>query len=66
MRLYSGMVPVASGAFHRLVVREGRVAFIDAREFSLKRWTDRRYYEVCVNPTLYEYVESGLSTVAAS
>jgi hypothetical protein len=66
VRLYSGMVPVASGAFHRLVVREGRIAFIDAREFSLKRWTDRRYYEVCVNPTLYEYVQSGLTTAATT
>jgi len=66
VRLYSGMVPVASGAFHRLVVREGRIAFIDAREFALKRWTDRRYYEVCVNPTLYEYVESGRSTATAA
>ncbi|HEV2021246.1 MAG TPA: hypothetical protein VGQ94_01830 [Terriglobales bacterium] len=66
VRLYSGMVPVASGAFHRLVVREGRIAFIDAREFSLKRWTDRRYYEVCVNPTLYEYVQGGRSTAAAA
>jgi hypothetical protein len=66
VRLYSGMVPVASGAFHRLVVREGRIAFIDPRDFSLKRWTDRHYYEVCVNPTLYEYVASGLAAAGAA
>ena len=66
VRLYSGVVPVASGAFHRLAVREGRIAFIDAREFALKRWTDRHYYEVCVNPTVYEYVESGLATATVT
>ncbi len=61
VRLYSGMVPVGSGMFHRLLVREGRIAHIEPRDYSLKKWTERPYYEVCTNPAIYEYVESGLT-----
>jgi hypothetical protein len=59
VRLYSGLVPVAQGSFHRLVVRQGRIPHIEARDFSLKQWTDRLYYEVCTNSAIYEYVEQG-------
>jgi hypothetical protein len=57
VRLYHSVVPVAPGIFHKLVVREGRIPHIDAREFHLKDWTDRRYYEVCANAVIYEYVD---------
>jgi len=66
VRLYSGVVPVGQDVFHKIVVREGRIARIDARDFSLKQWTDRRYYEVCTNESIYEYVESGLSAATAT
>lgn len=59
VRLYSGLVPVGQGSFHRLVVRQGRIPHIEARDFSLKQWTERLYYEVCTNPAIYEYVEQG-------
>jgi hypothetical protein len=35
------------------VVRASRVAQIDAKDFSLTRWTERWYYEVCTNPAVY-------------
>ena len=35
-------------------------------DFSLKRWTDRPYFEVVTNPAIYEYIESGLATTAHS
>jgi len=66
VKLYSGLVPLLSGSFHRIVVREGRTPHIDARDFSLKRWTDRPYFEVCTNPAIYEYLESGLATASAT
>jgi hypothetical protein len=34
-------------------VRESRVAQIDLRTFSLQRWSDRRYYEVCADAEVY-------------
>ncbi len=61
VRLYSGMVPVGTGLFHELVIREGIVAHIDAQNFDLKAWTDMRYYEVCTNPVIYEYIQNELT-----
>jgi class 3 adenylate cyclase len=56
VRIYTGMVPVAPGIIHNLAIREGRVPHIDAREYALRNWTDRWYYEVCSNPMVYEYL----------
>lgn len=66
VRLYSGLVPLPSGSFQRIVVREGRTPHIDARDFSLKRWTDRPYFEVCTNAAIYEYLESGLTATTTA
>ena len=57
VRLYSGVVPIGQGLFHKIVVREGFVPHIDARDFSLKQYTDKRYYEVCINPRIHKAVE---------
>jgi hypothetical protein len=57
VRLYSGMVPLGSGLFHRIMVREGKIAHIDASAFSLKSWTERCYYEVCTSQVIYEMVD---------
>lgn len=58
VRLHSALVPLGGGIFHPIVVREGRIARIEASEFSFKNWTERRYYEVCTNEAIYEFVES--------
>src|SRR5579872_247693 len=57
VKLYSGLVPIGSGIFHKLVVREGRIPIVDARDFSVRGWTDRVFYEVCSNPTIYEFLD---------
>ena len=64
VRLYSGVVPLASGGFQKLVIREGRVARIDPRTFILKRWTDLRYYEACTSAEIHQYLETVKSTAA--
>jgi hypothetical protein len=61
VRLYTGLVPLGGEMFHRIVVREGVMAHVDASDFSFKNWTDRRYYEVCTHPKLYEYVAKATS-----
>ena len=58
VRLYSGVVPLPSGGFQKLAVREGRVARVDPRTFALKRWTDLRYYEACTSAEIYQYLET--------
>lgn len=63
IKLYSGVVPVGQGIFHKIVVREGNIAHVDARDFSLRHWTEKKYYEVCVNETIYEYLASSFGSV---
>ena len=64
VRVYTGMVPLGKGLFHRIVVRQGRIAHVDARDFSLKKMTDQPYYEVCIHPRIYEAIESFTSAAA--
>jgi hypothetical protein len=64
-RVYAGMVPVGQGSFHQIIIREGRIAHVDARDFSLKQITDRNYYEVCTHPKIYQAIESVTSMAAA-
>ncbi len=66
VRLYSGVVPIGQGLFHKIVVREGLIAHIDARDFALKRFTDRRYYEVCTNAEIYKAVERNQSATVTT
>jgi len=65
VRLYSGMVPLSSGGFQKLVVREGRVAHVDPRTFAFKRWTDLRYYEACTSAEIYELLEKQTANAPA-
>ena len=56
-RLYAGTAPTPSGGLQSVVVREGRVAVIEPRDLSFKSWSDRKYYELCTAPAVYEMVE---------
>ena len=58
VRVYAGVVPLGQGSFHHIIVREGRIAHVDARDFTLKTVTDRYYYEVCTHPKIYQAIES--------
>lgn len=58
VRIYTGMVPLGQGMFHRIAIREGKVAHVSARDLSLKQITEQPYYEVCVNPKIYEALET--------
>ena len=64
VRLYSGVVPLPSGGFQKLVVREGRVAQVDPRTFAFQRWTDFRYYEACTSAKIYDLLEKSKTTTA--
>ncbi|MGA8731682.1 MAG: hypothetical protein WB608_23185, partial [Terracidiphilus sp.] len=57
VRLFRGLVPVSSGVFHPILVREGRAAQVEVRDFRFVRWADHVYYEVCSNPELAAAVE---------
>ena len=56
-RLYSATVPVDRDIFRKIVVRESRIPRIDSGDFTVKGWTDRRYYEICTDRAIYAALE---------
>jgi hypothetical protein len=56
-RLWSGLVPVGSDIFRKIVVRGSRVPHVETRNFSLQHWTEQWYYEVCTNSAIYAALE---------
>jgi class 3 adenylate cyclase len=58
VRLFRGLVPVSAGVFHPILVREGRAAQVEVRDFGFVRWADHIYYEVCANPELIAMIEN--------
>ena len=63
---FVGTVPIANGAFRKIVIRKNRIAQVDVRDLSILRWTDRYYYEVCANPAVYAALPSEKSAAARS
>jgi hypothetical protein len=55
--LYSATVPVDRDIFRKIVVRESRIPRIDSADFSIKGWTERRYYEICTDTAIYAALE---------
>jgi hypothetical protein len=55
-------VPLGNDIFRRIVIRATRVPQIEARDFSLCGWTDRRYYEICTSEEIYSALEKKAAT----
>ena len=54
--LYFGKFPTRSGRYQRLIVREAQIPVVDPVSLKPLRFTSRKYYEVCTNPSLYKMV----------
>ncbi|HEX3352290.1 MAG TPA: hypothetical protein VHS34_05675 [Terriglobales bacterium] len=57
-RIYRGLVPIGNDIFKKILVRSSKIPQIDPQKFSLLRWTDRWYYEICADPATYAMLES--------
>lgn len=66
VRLYTGSFPLTRDLFQRLVIREARIPFVQAQDFSLQQYTDRFYYELCINRVVYDFVEQTLARAAST
>jgi hypothetical protein len=66
VRVYAGVVPLGQGSFHQIIVREGSITHVDARDFSFKQVTDRHYYEVCTHPKIYQAIEAVSNNLVAA
>ncbi|HEV2717020.1 MAG TPA: hypothetical protein VGU64_17280 [Terriglobales bacterium] len=56
-RLFVGTVPIGNDIFRKIVVRTSRIPQIEPSSFSLQKWTERHYHEVCANPVVYAALE---------
>lgn len=65
VKLFSGTVPIAAGLFHKIAIREAVIPHVDAGSMTVRDWTARKYYEVCVSPEIYQLLEKPLTTAAA-
>jgi hypothetical protein len=65
-KLHSALVAVDNGIFRKIVLRESRVAQIDPRNFTLQKWTEKLYYEVCTDPAVYGELEGEKAAAAGS
>jgi hypothetical protein len=63
-KLYSALVTVGNDIFRKIVVRESHIAHIEARTFSLQKWSDRRYFEVCTEAAIYEMLDGKQAATA--
>jgi hypothetical protein len=64
-QLFRGLVTVDNDIFRKIVLRESRVAQVDPRNFTLQKWTEKSYYEVCSDPVIYEQLENEKAAAAA-
>jgi class 3 adenylate cyclase len=63
--LYRGLVSVDNDIFRKIVLRESRVAQVDPRNFTLQKWTEKSYYEVCSDPAIYAELEGEKAAAVA-
>jgi hypothetical protein len=56
--LYTGKVPTVSGKFQSLVIREAAVCEIDPETLEVIGPTGRKYYEVCTQQAIYEFIDN--------
>ncbi|MBV9181404.1 MAG: hypothetical protein JO356_08825, partial [Acidobacteria bacterium] len=58
---YSGLVPVSSDVFRRLVIRRSRIPLVEASTFNFVQWTGGLLYEVCTQAAVYNTIEKTLA-----
>jgi hypothetical protein len=57
LTFYTGRFPLATGEYRRLVVREGVISRVQPQSLDVVGATDRRYYEICTHPKVYELLK---------
>ncbi len=58
IKIYTGKFPTVSGKYQRLIIREENIPEVVSENLKVLRVTDRKYYEVCTNSKLYNYVKN--------
>jgi len=56
--VYTGTFPTISGKYQRLVIREADIPLVSSDTLDVIQMTGRKYYEVCTNRRLYEFIKN--------
>ena len=56
INIYTGKFPTVSGRYQRIVIREDHVPEVNPSDMSIIEMTSRKYYEVCNNDKINEYL----------
>ncbi|MEZ4576562.1 MAG: hypothetical protein R2875_00710 [Desulfobacterales bacterium] len=54
---YTGKFPTIAGNFQRLIIRETPIPEVSLKDLHEIGPTDNRYYEICTNQKVYEYIK---------
>ena len=60
LTFYTGKFPTVAGNFQRLIIREANIPVISLKNLGVIGQTDNKYYEVCTNQKIYEYVKKAI------
>jgi hypothetical protein len=60
MLLYTGTFPTVAGNYQRLVIRESTIPEVALNNLNPIRHTEKKFYEVCTNPKVYDHVKQFL------
>jgi len=61
--LYTGTVPTLTGGYQRLVIREANILQVKPETMDVICETPRKYYEVCTNPEILEFIKKQHSDI---
>ena len=56
-QFFTGTYPTVTGRSQRIIIRQGTIPHVRKSDLDLIAMTDKKYYEVCTNPVVYEYLE---------
>lgn len=58
MKFYAGKVPLANGNYQRIVLREAVIHKVQTNALDVTGKIAKKYYEVCTNHKIYNFVEN--------
>jgi hypothetical protein len=54
---HTGLVPIGSDVFRRIIIRACGIPAVDLSTFNLAKWTENTMYEICTNAEVYKAIE---------
>jgi hypothetical protein len=58
IKFYTGKVPTLNGNYQQLIIREASVFEMDPNTLRMTKETSRKYYEICSNQEIYDFINN--------